>query len=195
MNHTTRQQQKQHLLQKRKNMAKYTPIIFLFGIMVLIIYDKHMFAMIGALLFSTTVIYWNSDMKQNNPYRFYDITLTFIAFIVSVYYALTTFSNNCIIVWLSLLIVGILIYGLNSHLYWCQTAKGYSTLPEQTGAYDYFSEGYVSPDSMSHEHAFIIPNIIHICIMHWLLPVTFLTLLLTQYPPKGIKDCFSFKRV
>jgi hypothetical protein len=194
MNHTTRQQQKQKLIQKRKNMAKYTPIIFLIGMLILITYDKYMFATIVALLFSTTVIYWNSNLDIDDPSRCYDITFTFITLIVSVYYALTTYSNNCIIAWLSLLIVGLLIFGLNTHLYWCQTAKGYSARPEQTGAYDYFSDGYVSPDSIYHEDAFTIPNMIHICIMHWLLPTIFITLLLTQYPPKGIKDCFSFNR-
>jgi hypothetical protein len=175
-------------------MAKYTPIIFLFGILVFIIFEKYLFTIIGALLFSTTVMYWNSDMKLDDPSRFYDITLSFIVFILSVYYALTVFSNNCIIVWLSLSIVGILIFALNTYLYNCQTVKGYSTQPDQTGTYDYFSEGYVPPDNIYHENAFIIPKTIHVCIMHWLMPVIFFTLLLTQYPPKGIKDCFSFKR-
>ena len=56
MNQTTLQQK---LKQKQKNMAKYTPIIFLFGILVLIMYNKYLFATAGALLFSTTVMYWN----------------------------------------------------------------------------------------------------------------------------------------
>lgn len=191
MNETTLQQKIKH---QRKNMAKYTPIIFLFGILVFIIHNKYVFATIGALLFSTTVMYWNSDMKQNDPSRFYDITLTFIVLIISVYYALTAFSKNCTIIWLSILIIGLLIFGLNTHIYWCQTAKGYSTRPEQNGSYDYLSEGYVLPDNISREYAFTIPNIIHICIMHWTLPVIFLTLLLTQYPPKGLTNCFAFNR-
>ena len=192
MNQTTLQKQK--IKHQRKNMAKYTPIIFLFGILVLIMYNKYVFATIGALLFSTTVIFWNSDMEPDDPSRFYDITMTFIVLIISVYYALTAFSKNCIIIWLSLLTIGLLIFGLNTHIYWCQTAKGYSMRPEQNESYDYLSEGYVLPGSMTREYAFTVPNMIHICIMHWALPVIFYTLLLAQYPPKGMSNCFAFNR-
>ncbi len=142
----------------------YTGQIYLVVAALAYLYTFHSLVPFALVLWATTMAHW-LKVQRIGLIKIIDIIVVIASLAYVSFYASHRFLPHHRTLWFIVMWFVILVYVVNSVLFYCQT-NNHNIAPMQSDAYNYFSLGYTQPFTELREQSYFTTTLVHTGALH-----------------------------